>query len=148
MNSVHDTVIHSIYLAYYGRPAAPAGLAFWSEQLTRADGRADAIIEVFANAPEATIRFADTSIAGRVTDVYRQLFDRAPDADGLHFWVDAIESGRTTLAAATLRMLDGARGATRSWSPHACRRRRLSRRQSLLAPPITLATHRSRPRAR
>ena len=110
MNSVHDTVIHSIYLAYYGRPADPAGLAFWSEQLTRADGRADAIIEVFANAPEATIRFADTSIAGRVTDVYRQLFDRAPDADGLHFWVDAIESGRTTLAAATLRMLDGARG--------------------------------------
>ncbi|WP_296944503.1 hypothetical protein [uncultured Massilia sp.] len=36
MASTYDSTINSFYLAYYGRPADPAGLAFWTDAI--ADG--------------------------------------------------------------------------------------------------------------
>lgn len=111
MISTFEAAVHSLYFAYYGRPADPDGLAFWSEQLERAGGDIGAIADVFANAEEATVRFGGDSTAERVAGVYQQLFNRAPDADGLRFWTDAVDAGHTTLADVALNILQGAQGS-------------------------------------
>ena len=40
-----------MYVAYYGRPADPVGLAFWCEQFDQTDNL-DAALDAFGNSPE------------------------------------------------------------------------------------------------
>ena len=39
--------IQSLYVAYYGRPADPAGLEFWANLLDQAEGDLSGIINAF-----------------------------------------------------------------------------------------------------
>ena len=111
MNSNYESAVHSFYFAYYGRPADPAGLAFWSAQLEHADGDFGAIAGAFAMSEESTVRFGGQGTDERITNVYQQLFNREPDAAGLRFWQEAIDSGRTTLADVTMNILQSAQGS-------------------------------------
>ena len=74
--------IHKIYLAYFGRPADPTGMAHWQ---SRSD-----LIEVanaFAQSPEYQSLYAASDSAQLVTNIYQNLFKRAPEAEGLKYWV-------------------------------------------------------------
>ena len=110
MASTYATTINSFYLAYYGRPADPAGLQFWTQQLENTGGDFGAIVDAFANSAEATTRFGTTDAVARITLVYEQLYDRAPDADGLAFWVDAIATNKMSMADAAIEIMKGAQG--------------------------------------
>lgn len=107
----YESVVSSFYLAYYGRPADPAGLAFWSAQLERVNGDLGLITTAFANSDEAIVRFDTKTTAERIEDVYQILFNRKPDAAGLQFWTGAVDSGQTTLANVALEILHGAQGS-------------------------------------
>ena len=48
------------YLAYYGRPADPAGLAYWSERLRLDGGNLENIIDEFGESQEFLDRFSGT----------------------------------------------------------------------------------------
>lgn len=111
MTSIYESAVHSFYVAYYGRPADPEGLTFWSQHLERSDGDFGVIARDFAMSEEAVMRFAGETTAQRVVGVYQQLFNREPDAAGLAFWTEAVDSGRTTLADVTLDILKGAQGS-------------------------------------
>ncbi len=80
MANTYDSTINSFYLAYYGRPADPAGLTFWSTQLDNANGNFGAIADAFATSNEAQERFGARDAAARITDIYEQLFERTPDS--------------------------------------------------------------------
>ena len=110
MISDYESAVNAFYFAYYGRPADPAGFAYWTEQLALANGDLGAIADAFATSPEATVRFAGQDTAQRVADVYQQLFNREPDAAGLAWWAEAVDAGRTTLADVTMTILQGAQG--------------------------------------
>jgi hypothetical protein len=107
----YDSVVNSFYLAYYGRPADTAGLAYWTQQLDSVGGNVGIIANAFATSEEATIRFGGENAAERIATMYQQLFNRAPDASGLQYWTEAVESGRTTLAAVTMEILKGVQGS-------------------------------------
>lgn len=106
----HSSTIQSLYLAFYGRPADPAGLAFWTGQLDRADGDLGAILTPFIGSAETQVRFAGETVSGQIARVYEQLFNREPDAEGLAFWVGAVEKGHATLATMSAMILQGAQG--------------------------------------
>ena len=108
MATSYDAAVNSFYLAYYGRPADPAGLAYWSQALAQNNGDFSAIIDAFSTSPEATTRFGSATTSDRIADVYQQLFNRAPDADGLAYWTKAIESGTVTIADAAIQIMNGA----------------------------------------
>lgn len=110
-DSSYDSIVNSFYLAFYGRPADPAGLAFWSTQLRANDGNLDAITAAFARSDEAQARFGGDTLGERISDIYHQLFNRVPDSDGLAFWTQAIEQGHATLADVSLSILHGAQGS-------------------------------------
>ena len=110
MLTAYASTVNSFYLAYYGRPADSAGLEFWSAQLARTNGDFSLLIDAFANSEEATVRFSSQDTAGRISQIYQQLFNREPDQDGLDFWVDAIVNGRISVADAAIEIQEGAQG--------------------------------------
>lgn len=116
MATTHTSTVNSLYLAFYGRPADPAGQKYWAEQLAKADGNVDAIKGFFANSEEAKVRFGSDTAAERVTQIYQQLFNRAPEADGLNYWVDVISKGHASVADVAITILNGARGSDLSLS--------------------------------
>ena len=103
-----QSVVSSFYLAYYGRPADPVGLAFWSMQLDNANGDFGAIVDAFAYSEEFLARVSTTNVEERVSRIYQEMFSRAPDQAGLDFWINAIDKGHATLADAAIAILHGA----------------------------------------
>ena len=108
MATNYDAAVNSFYLAYYGRPADPAGLAYWSQALAQNNGDFSTIIDAFSTSAEATSRFGDATPSERIADVYQQLFNRAPDEAGLAYWTKAIETGAISIADAAIEIMHGA----------------------------------------
>lgn len=77
------------YLDFLGRHGDPGGLRFWEDALNAGTrGRTD-LVQLFLDSPE----FGGT--VAPVNRLYSAYFDRAPDRQGLFFWVDWIRGGRT-----------------------------------------------------
>ncbi|WP_187271540.1 DUF4214 domain-containing protein [Massilia arenae] len=143
--STHDAIVQSFYLAFYGRPADPAGLAFWSQQVEAAGGRLADVTAAFARSEEALVRFGEAPLAARIADIYQAMFSRAPDADGCS--TGSTSSARGTLRWPTSRSpsCKAPRAATWPWPRCAWRLRRCSRRGSRPPAAITRVSPRSRP---
>jgi hypothetical protein len=116
MATTYGDTVNAYYLAYYGRPADPAGLAYWTAVLEKSNGDASSIVSAFASSAEATARFGGASASDRISDVYQQLFGRAPDKAGLDYWVKAIESGQLSVANAAIEIMNGAQKADETTS--------------------------------
>lgn len=95
------------YLAYYGRPADSAGLAFWAQKLEAEGGNLDSVITAFGESEEFDSRFGDLDNPELVTNLYQQIFGRDPDAAGLAFYVDKLDTGTWTLQQISLSIIDG-----------------------------------------
>jgi len=94
--------IAKTYLAYFGRAADPAGIDWWVSDINAAMAQGQtynqalqAVVDNFARSNEAQTIYPilatgtlDTAgLNSFVTNVYQNLFDRAPDAAGLAYWV-------------------------------------------------------------
>ncbi|QEI07519.1 DUF4214 domain-containing protein [Pigmentiphaga aceris] len=87
--------IQQFYNAYFGRPADPAGLAFWEAGATASGNLIDSAIKLFGD--PATPEFArmyppGTSIETFLDTAYDNMFNRAPDAEGRLFWANAFRT--------------------------------------------------------
>lgn len=115
-------VLQHAYLAYFGRPADPAGLEYWGKQLQAANAAIEpaafaaqyganpgvrAVLDAFANSEEAKLLYPGKT-AEFVGAVYRNLFQRAVDKPGLDYWVNAIDKGVITRPEAALTIMTGA----------------------------------------
>uniref|UniRef100_UPI0026130D0D DUF4214 domain-containing protein n=1 Tax=uncultured Halomonas sp. TaxID=173971 RepID=UPI0026130D0D len=77
-----DTV-QAMYVAYYGRPADPAGIDYWSGLLDQVGGDPRAISQAFGDSQEFIDNYGGLSDEDLVKGLYLQLFDRSPDSEGL-----------------------------------------------------------------
>lgn len=102
--------IQEAYVAYYGRPADPAGQAYWANQLAAANGNMDVIIDAFGNSAESTSLYGGSNTAAQVIAIYQTLFGRAPDTAGLNYYVNGISTGQFSLASVALNVYNGAQG--------------------------------------
>ena len=85
--------VQVLYIAYFGRPADPDGLAFWTNGVVGTNEELDQLADSFADSPEylATIQGLRTE---QIVDLfYQNLFSRFADQEGQDFWVDGITSG-------------------------------------------------------
>lgn len=101
--------VQGVYLALFGRPADPAGLAYWTEQSKNGTDLSK-IIDTMTKLPEATARFAGLTDAALITSIYQALFDRLPDTAGLAFFTAQLQSGKQTIGSIAINILDGAQG--------------------------------------
>ena len=104
------STVNSFYLAFYGRPADPAGLAFWTKQLADNDGNLSAITQAFATSEEAQVRYGSDSVNERISEIYQALFNRAPDSVGLAYWSNVVGQGHASLADVAVAIMGGAQG--------------------------------------
>ena len=104
------TSVQKLYIAYFGRPADAAGLAFYADALDAGTTTVSAIATSFGASTEAATTVALTTSA-YVSAVYLQAFGRAyvSATDGT-FWTDAITNGDTTKELAMVQILNGATG--------------------------------------
>ena len=88
--------VQALYIAYFGRPADPAGLAFWTKaDFGSADVAMDLLADEFAKTPEYVATTKDKDVSKIITDFYQNLFNRNPEPEGLAFWVEQIKNGNT-----------------------------------------------------
>lgn len=109
--SDHFDNVQKIYIAFYQRPADPAGLYYWSQILNGAGGDVGQVIEAFANSEEAGRLYGEITeetIGNVIDQVYQALFNRAPDAAGKQYYVDGFAAGEFTAASIVLNVLNGA----------------------------------------
>lgn len=84
-----DPIVRRMYTDYLLRDAEPAGLAFWRD-VWRTSGSSDAVVAGIVSSPEF-FQSAGGSSNGWVTELYRRLLSREPEAAGLQYWIDALE---------------------------------------------------------
>lgn len=99
--------IQKLYIAYFNRPADPAGLAYW----TASSMSITQIANSFAEQAEYKAAFAGQSTETIVSTLYVNLFARAAEPAGLLYWVGEINAGRSTLGSAAINILNGAKDA-------------------------------------
>lgn len=122
--SYFDTV-QKLYIAFYQRPADPSGLYYWAQRMDVAGGSLEGMIDAFASSDEA-VRLYDTNTDGKIDaadtsvlldKVFQALFNRAPDAAGKQFYLDALTAGKfpdgrpATIGRVVLDVLNGANNA-------------------------------------
>jgi len=106
MTSTSDN-LQLLYIAYFGRPSDPEGIAYWLSQ--NIDQKEFSRI-IFAQ-PEFQETILNKPLREQVNSLYRNLFGRYGDAEGLDYWTAEISKGNLNIAtlgvdliyAATLR---------------------------------------------
>jgi len=102
--------VQKAYVAYYGRPADPAGLAYWASRMDAEGGSLSSIIAAFGNSAEFNQRYGGLSYSELIDTLYQQTLGRAPDPGGKQYYLDRLNAGLTTPQTITLDLLGGATG--------------------------------------
>jgi hypothetical protein len=110
MATTYNDAIQKLYVAYFNRPADPAGLTFWSNAVTAANGDTTAVAAAFSASAEYTATFNGMTNAQVVAAVYQNLFGRAADAQGAAFWTNALNNNTITVGNVVTSIAAGAQG--------------------------------------
>jgi len=100
--------VQKAFEAYYGRPADPAGQAYWAGRMDAEGGSLNAIIGAFGYSDEFSRRYGGLTNTQLVTKIFQQALGRDPDVAGLNWYVNELVAGRRTLQTITLDVLNGA----------------------------------------
>jgi len=101
--------IQGVYVALFGRPADPTGLAYFNT-VTNNGANLSAIGNLSGTA-EYQARFAGQNNLQIINSIYQSLFGRDADITGLNFFSNQLASGRQTINTIAINILDGATGS-------------------------------------
>lgn len=118
----YTMIVQQLYISYFGRPADPSGLSNFKSQLAALNGPTDiqkldqayhtnagikALVDSFGVSAESAALYSGDNLRF-ITGIYANVLNRAPDSEGLAFWVGALDSGSVTRANASLSIMAGA----------------------------------------
>jgi trimeric autotransporter adhesin len=107
---IYSEAIQRLYVAYFNRPADPAGLDYWEKAVAAANGSTTAVSSAFASSSEYQTAYANLDYEHVVNQVYVNLFGHGADAAGLDFWVKALSGKAMTVSDAVTQIAGGAQG--------------------------------------
>lgn len=101
--------VNELYEVVLGRTADSGGQVYWQGQLAGGLSRADAAVDFAVSAEHVSQSkavldvgvFAPDPTASDVARLYDAILGRAPDTDGLHFWVGYEKAGHSNVDVAT-----------------------------------------------
>jgi len=99
--------VQGVFVALFGRPADPAGLAYLTG-LTK-NGSDWSRLSALSAQDEFQARFSGLSDKAAVSLLYQTVFGRAPELSGLNYWLSQLQSGHYDRATLGVAMLDGAK---------------------------------------
>lgn len=89
--------VQELYVAYFSRPADPAGLNFWASQLQAGAVNSQAISASFARSGEYRSKYEGMNNRAIVNEVYENLFSRTAEKAGIDYWAAALDNGNITI---------------------------------------------------
>lgn len=110
MAGQYTTQIQQLYVAYFNRPADPAGLQYWDSVVTANKGSTTAVSAAFAASAEYTSSFAGLTTVQVVNQIYQNLFGRAAEPGGLLYWSLLLDQKSISLSNAVTQIAGGAQG--------------------------------------
>ncbi|QEI06553.1 DUF4214 domain-containing protein [Pigmentiphaga aceris] len=102
--------IQKLYIAYFGRPADPNGLAFWEAQAAR-DGNVAAVAKAFTTSPEYQALYAGRTNAQIVDAIYVNLLARHAEPAGLQYWVGRLDSNALEVSSLVIAIMSAAQNS-------------------------------------
>ena len=111
MATTNTDKVQKVYIAYYGRPADTAGLAYWVSELDKASATLSDVMNAFGVSAEAASLYGSKSDTDTVNALFQQMFARDPDAAGLEFYRGKLTDGTYTAISLAQNILDGALNA-------------------------------------
>ena len=103
--------ISALYAAFWNRAPDSTGFGYWCDVLASGQATIDEIATTMRNLPEGVAAYPTWSTNEQlVTEVYQNVFNRAPDAGGLAFWTQALDQGRATFPELVVDMIEAAHG--------------------------------------
>jgi autotransporter-associated beta strand protein len=103
-------MIEKLYVAYFGRPGDPGGMAYWETVLLANGGNLAPIYSAFYASSEYTALHAGQSNEVMIDSLYQNLFSRTAEPAGLTYWAGEITSGRLSLDQVAMALVNGASG--------------------------------------
>ncbi|GLQ18058.1 DUF4214 domain-containing protein [Maritalea porphyrae] len=106
-------LLTQLYVGYYNRAPDPDGLEYWENRLEEGMTPAE-IAQSFAVQAESKANYPylddqDSNDAGAfINKIYKNLFDRAPDPEGLAYWTAELDAGYP-IGVFILAVINGAR---------------------------------------
>ncbi len=107
----YEKAIQQLYVAYYNRPADPAGMAFWNGVVDAQGGNTSAVSAAFASSDEYISAYGGKDNRSVVNTVYQNLFGRDGEAAGLDYWAQALDKKQITVDGVVTAIAGGAQGA-------------------------------------
>jgi hypothetical protein len=109
MATINTENVQKLYLAYFGRPADPAGQAYWEQELPFFTPATPEQLQVLADGFSASPEFLNQNIglnnSGIVNNLYLNLFGRSGEPAGIAYWAGELNSGRLTFANIAITMI-------------------------------------------
>jgi len=96
--SITSTQLQQQYIAYFGRPGDPEGLAYWTSDATDIKTAADFADKIYAQPEYQATTIASKTTSEQVNQLYVNLFNRSADPGGLLYWTTEIEKGTLSLS--------------------------------------------------
>ena len=109
MATTNTDKVQEAYIAYYGRPADPGGLAHWVGQLGKGVAF-DVMLQAFGTSEEAVTLFGNKTPEETIQTLFQQILGRTPDPGGLAFYVGKLKDGSMTGITIAQNVFDGATG--------------------------------------
>jgi len=103
-----DNIIQQLYLTYYGRAADAAGLDYWTQRFE--EETLGLTLNAFGNSYEYRALLGDTSEEDLINNLYLRAFNRPAEPEGLAYYLQRLEDGRSTLAEIAWHITAGAQG--------------------------------------
>lgn len=110
--ATHVAAVQELYVAYFGRPADPAGLDYWTNVVEAQAGSTTAVSAAFATQPEYIVAYFGKTNAQVVDQIYLNLFGRGTSTtDGRAYWVDLLNKGTVGVSTIVAEVANGAQGS-------------------------------------
>jgi hypothetical protein len=105
--------VQKLYVAYFSRPADPAGLAFWANQLQTNPNGYQNIAQAFSTSAEYKAEYGGQTNRAVVAEVYENLFGRPGENAGIDYWTNALNNGTLNIGNVVTGIAAGAQGSDR-----------------------------------
>ena len=86
------------YIAYFGRPADPAGLQFWADKITQSGSTITDMVQNFGSSIEYHNLYQQSSNEIVINSLYQHLFNRDAEPAAIPFWSNFLKNGTFTLS--------------------------------------------------
>jgi len=105
-----NTQVEQLYVAYFSRPADPAGLSYWANILATDPNGYQKISSAFSSSQEYKDTYAGMDNNAVVSAVYAHLFGRPAEAAGVNYWADLLNQNKITIDNVVTQIAAGALG--------------------------------------